>query len=88
LRELREGKLAEARRHLIVAGQYVEGVSGMTCVIPAWQIMEVLDMPILKKLRHPGMVAAQKARAAQPKPESAAPAAPDGDANPEHLTGR
>ena len=61
--ELRDGaKLAESREDLIVEGGYVEGMSGMTCVIPAWQIMEVLDMPILKKLRHQGIVAAAARR--------------------------
>ena len=44
---------AESRQDLIVEGGYVNGMSGMTTVIPAWQIMEVFDMPYLKKLRHP-----------------------------------
>jgi len=48
--ELRErSALKEAyRKDLIVEGAYVEGMSGMTCVIPAWQIMEVFDMAELK----------------------------------------
>jgi hypothetical protein len=32
--------------------------------------MEVFDMPELKELRHPGIVAAKKAAALKPKPES------------------
>jgi hypothetical protein len=42
-------KLDESRRaHLITQGAYVKGLSGMTCVIPAWQVLEVLDMAIEK----------------------------------------
>jgi hypothetical protein len=74
--------IQESRRDLIVEGGYVEGMSGMTCVVPAWHIMEVFDMPILKKLRHPGIVAVEKARASEPKAESASP--PASDANPTH----
>lgn len=29
---------------LITEGQYIKGVSGMTCVCPAWQILELLDV--------------------------------------------
>ena len=36
---------------LLTDGKYVRGLSGMTLVLPAWCIQEVLDMPILKKLR-------------------------------------
>jgi hypothetical protein len=32
---------------LITEGQYVRGVSGMTCVLPAFNILEVLNMPEL-----------------------------------------
>ncbi len=69
----REGlpKIKESRRRrLTVDGPYVVGMSGMTCVIPAWQILEVLNMPELKDLRHPGIVAAQKRNRLKPKPES------------------
>lgn len=38
-------------KSLIVEGQYVKGLSGMTCVLPAWSILEVLRMPKLLKLR-------------------------------------
>jgi hypothetical protein len=82
--ELRDKpKLKESRKDLIVEGGYVEGMSGMTCVIPAWQIMEVLEMPALKSLRHPRIVAARRAETSsmQPKPESVPQS---GDANPTH----
>lgn len=36
---------------LITTGKYVKGLSGMTCVCPATSIMEVLQMPSLKKQR-------------------------------------
>jgi hypothetical protein len=36
---------------LIREGAYVKGLSGMTCVLPAWCIYEVLDMPNLKQPR-------------------------------------
>jgi hypothetical protein len=35
----------------ITNGKYVKGLSGMTCVIPAEAIWEVLDMPDLTKMR-------------------------------------
>jgi hypothetical protein len=77
--------LDESRQDLILDGKYVEGMSGMTCVIPAWCIMEVLDMPVLKNLRQPAIEAAnRRSRAAfGPKPESADET--DNDANPNHL---
>jgi hypothetical protein len=42
-----------ARRHktLITNGQYVEGLSGMTCVIPAADIVEVINLPELHAMR-------------------------------------
>lgn len=33
-----------AEAGLITDGKYIEGVSGMTCVCPAWQILELLDI--------------------------------------------
>jgi len=78
-------KLAEsARKDLIVEGAYVEGLSGMTCVIPAWHIMEVLDMPQLKGPRDEHFAASKAAKAsgrAVPKAESSPPAT---DENPTH----
>ncbi len=75
-----KAKFEESRRDLIIDGAYVEGMSGMTCVIPAWQILEVLDVPILKDLRQPAIDAANQAKA------SRAESAPQSDdVNPNHL---
>jgi hypothetical protein len=82
--ELRnKSKLSESRRDLITEGGYVEGMSGMTCVIPAWNIIEVLDMPSLKALREASDTSASDKM--QPKPEAAIPteAAPE-SGNPAH----
>ena len=57
------------KNHLILEGKYVEGMSGMTCVIPAWQIYEVLNMPELKKLRAANRVKSQ-ASVLKPKAEA------------------
>jgi len=79
--ELKEKSgLSEARqKQLITRGSYVEGMSGMTCVIPAWHIYEALNMPEIKKLRGQ---AATFPDVPKPKPESAAPR--PNDANPNH----
>ncbi len=71
----------EEQARLIVEGRYVRGWSGMTCVIPAWQIYEVLNMPELKKLRGPAATYPQT-DFSKPMDESAAP--PADDANPNH----
>lgn len=68
-----QSRLRESSRDLITEGRYVEGMSGMTCVIPAWDIREVLDMPSLKAKRD--ISGAQAPQKAQPKPEIS-PAAP------------
>jgi len=39
------------RKGLLLDGDVVEGLSGMTCVLPAWQILEVLNMPKLTDQR-------------------------------------
>jgi hypothetical protein len=67
---LDEKTIAEAgkRRHLIRDGQYIQGMSGMTCVIPSWQIMEVLDMPKLKARRE---IEHKKKRLSRPVSEKA-----------------
>ena len=42
----------EARRKaLITDGKYVDGLSGMTCVCPSYDMLEVLEMPDLKEER-------------------------------------
>lgn len=51
--ELKNRGIQESRRDLIFDGAYVEGMSGMTCVIPASCILEVMNIPKLKELRHP-----------------------------------
>jgi hypothetical protein len=74
--ELRDRKhlTKESRRGLIADGAYIEGLSGMTCVIPAWNVMEVLDMPKLAKLREPSIAAADDAGQRAPRPEANAKA--------------
>jgi hypothetical protein len=42
---------AKPRVPLIEDGAYVRGLSGMTCVLPAWSIREVLNLPRLKRWR-------------------------------------
>lgn len=37
---------------LVIEGGYVKGLSGMTCVLPAWTIMEVLNSPRLVESRN------------------------------------
>lgn len=34
-----------------MAGAFVNGFSGMTCVLSSWQRMDVLDLPGLKDMR-------------------------------------
>lgn len=41
----------EAEAELITEGQYVRGLSGMTCVVPAWDIFDTLNHPELVELR-------------------------------------
>lgn len=36
---------------LLTDGKYIRGLRGMTCVLPAWAIMEVLNMPSIKAHR-------------------------------------
>ena len=36
---------------LLSGGKFIRGLSGMTCVLPAWSILEVLNMPKLKSDR-------------------------------------
>ncbi len=80
--ELRDkSSRAESRNDLILEGGYVRGMSGMTCVIPAWHIIEVLEMPELANLRQPEMDRAERERqelmtkihSTLPRTESAAP---------------
>jgi hypothetical protein len=82
--ELRDkSKLAESnkRQHLVTEGGYVEGLSGMTCVIPAWEILEVLNMPKFKTDRDRALTEKRAERYTKPKPESASPLASDANHN-------
>src|SRR4051794_18595780 len=40
----------EGQRDLVVEGQYIKGVSGMTCVAPAWAILEALNHPMIQSI--------------------------------------
>jgi hypothetical protein len=40
-----------SKKLLIANGKYILGLSGMTCVIPAACIAEILDLPELKNMR-------------------------------------
>lgn len=80
--EITEGaKSEEARHKLKVDGAYVQGLSGMTLVVPAWHIREVLDMPKLAEARPPRRPPQLRRRASVPTPESVPP---PNDANPKH----
>jgi hypothetical protein len=73
--------IKEARkRGLITKSEYVKGMSGMTCVIPAWQILEVLNLQKLKNQRDAADSNLSERRLARPLPESAAK-----KSNPNHL---
>ncbi|MGE0751074.1 MAG: serine protease [Variibacter sp.] len=89
--ELRERQdLSEAHKNsLVLDGSYVEGMSGMTCVIPAWQIWDLLDMPEVKKPRDKLLAAAkadfdEKMRQYRSKPRAESASPPSTDANPNH----
>ncbi|MGB8898456.1 MAG: serine protease [Methylocella sp.] len=83
--ELKDGKkLKESRKGLIVDGAYVKGLSGMTCVIPSWQIMEVLDMPKLKGPRDAVFAAVKEERAGARLSRPVAESAKRSDENPNH----
>jgi hypothetical protein len=49
---------------------YVKGMSGMSCVIPAWQILEVLNLPELKSRRDDRAQLADRDDFSIPTPES------------------
>lgn len=87
--ELKEGEANPNTTNapLITKGKYVEGLSGMSCVCPAWSILKVLEMPKLRNQRKAieAMVARIKGPDLTPKPDSAVSDPPDSDANPKHL---
>jgi hypothetical protein len=37
---------------LLTEGKYIKGLSGMSCALPAWNIMEILNIPKFKNRRH------------------------------------
>jgi hypothetical protein len=39
----------DTKESLLTDGKYIRGLSGMTCVLPAWTIRKVLNMPVLRK---------------------------------------
>lgn len=89
--ELKNRELSEAHRMELVkdGSSFVEGVSGMTCVVPAWEIWEMLEMRENKRPRD-ALIAQRRAAhlakyRAVPKAESAgATSPPANDANPNH----
>jgi len=80
-----EPKTESEADSLILDGQYVKGLSGMACVLPAWTILEVLKMPKLVGLRgeHTEKVIAPSLRRNVQPVAEAAPSA--NDENPNHL---
>jgi Trypsin-like peptidase domain len=67
----------EVKNNLIIKGHYVEGMSGMTCVVPAWDILEVFEMKEVKAAREAFYASTDKGM--KPKAESSPPAS---DENP------
>ena len=90
LHELEAHKeLPEARKDLILEGAYVKGLSGMTTVIPAWHIKEVLDMPTLRDQRQSKSKVSKREDPSVPIAESVpssdgCPPASSSDKNPNH----
>ena len=60
------------RRYSVPMDSYIEGWSGMTCVVPSWDILEVLELPKLKKIREE-QAASWKERPVRPRPQSLSP---------------
>ena len=48
---LKKNKESVRKESLIIEGGYVKGLSGMTCVAPAWSIADTLNMPRFKDAR-------------------------------------
>lgn len=65
---------------LLVGKNYVEGLSGMTCVLPSWSIMEVLNLPKLKSRREKINDDITEAERLSPKAESSSADNAMGDA--------
>lgn len=62
-----------AKTSLITDGKYVKGLSGMTCAIPAWEILKMLDTGPIKERRDESeryYMEKNKDKGVQPEPES------------------
>lgn len=82
--EIVDGPDAAEAKSLIVEGKYVKGLSGMTCVLPAWSILEVLNMPKLKQLRDNDNAIWKEKRKTLPSKPMAESAHSKEEANPAH----
>ena len=73
---------------LNVDGAYIAGLSGMSCVLPAWSILEVLDMAVLKNERDEAnsKLASENKASGKPVPVPMAASSVDSsnDENPNH----
>jgi hypothetical protein len=67
-----KGKLINqaATEPLLTDGKFIKGLSGMTCVLPAWCILEVLNMPKIKRHREE-VEAIVRGEIAAPDPKAA-----------------
>ena len=67
--KLKDQESKKEHKELLTDGRYIKGLSGMTCVLPAWSILEVLDIPKLKSLRDDENVELVKKFKNAPMPE-------------------
>ncbi len=65
--------------------RYIEGMSGMTLAIPAWNIRTFLDMPKLRDERNEAINQILRARGDRRGPVAESSGSPADDANPNHL---
>lgn len=72
--KLIDGKVVHENRpgDLDASDKQIRGMSGMTCVLPAWRIREVLDLPKFVKQRADGEAILARRRRNRPASESAA----------------
>ena len=63
-----EAGASEVKEPLLTDGKYIKGLSGMTCVLPAWSILEVLDHPVLQAIRDHANSRLVKVPTTQPAP--------------------
>jgi hypothetical protein len=83
--ELKRGGMQPKTEHLlIVEGEYVKGLSGMTCVSPAYAIMEVLNLPVLQNQRDQIESALFSKGYGRDLPLAESASRPATDANPNH----